>query len=348
MAKNTNVSMLGSAARTGDFAKLTALISEGCPVDNFEGKGRHTPLMRAARNGHASCVRALAPLCRVDARNKKGETALYLAARGGHLKCVEILIETCDPKQYWKTRPTPPKTFAPVAAPDLALDPVFACVPKFQWDCFHALLRIVPPGWVGRDDLSALFIAAGWCAPTEIIQQLATESEARGQFKDERTALMEAAQFGFAVGPLDLLDLNHVAARNVQALVGLSDLEARCIAGNTALHCVADADRLFESPTIIGILLGAGADPAARNNAGETPLMLAAKAGLQNTVKLLLTVSDPLAVNNDGKTLMEFALESRNKETLELIRHAMAMAEAAEISKCLAAPKINNARSARL
>jgi ankyrin repeat protein len=59
------------------------------------GSHRETPLMHAARDGHADLVRILAPKSDLLATGGVGEdkTALNMAAAGGHAECVKILLE---------------------------------------------------------------------------------------------------------------------------------------------------------------------------------------------------------------------------------------------------------------
>lgn len=49
---------LCEAARSGDLAKLRALIDSGADVSYFDGEGL-TPLMHAAKHGHAAVVKSL-------------------------------------------------------------------------------------------------------------------------------------------------------------------------------------------------------------------------------------------------------------------------------------------------
>lgn len=84
-------------------------------------------------------------------------------------------------------------------------------------------------------------------------------------------------------------------------LAPLSDLSARDLHGQTALHLAAAT-----GSSELLIALGAR-DPAvcaAADRYGDTPLIIAARRGQRSAVEILLPASDPLAANHDGETAL--------------------------------------------
>jgi uncharacterized protein len=81
----------------------------------------------------------------------------------------------------------------------------------------------------------------------------------------------------------------------------------------TALHSAASASQ--EESAVA--LLGAGADPNARQAQGWTPLHSAAANGLTDLVRALLAAGgDPVAANDDGKTPADVAGDDATRAAL--------------------------------
>jgi ankyrin repeat protein len=86
---------LGEAARDGDAAKVSTLLStQGAQsFINYQDALGRTPLHIAAANGHASVTQQLiAARCIVDLEAEEGFTALHCAAGNGHEAVTEQLI----------------------------------------------------------------------------------------------------------------------------------------------------------------------------------------------------------------------------------------------------------------
>eukprot|EP01045_Picozoa_sp_COSAG04_P002556 COSAG04_NODE_93_length_26686_cov_10.174364_23_plen_187_part_00 len=82
---------LCAAANTGDAAAIERLAAEGASP-NAKQRGKPA-VVRAALNGHAAAVSALARLgADLDARDKRGKTALMEAAYAGEVECARALL----------------------------------------------------------------------------------------------------------------------------------------------------------------------------------------------------------------------------------------------------------------
>ena len=77
-------------ARTGDAEGVESLLAQGAdPCQN-----NSEPLVSAANNGHAECVKLLIP---VSDPKAKSSLALRWASYNGHPECVKLLIPVSDP-----------------------------------------------------------------------------------------------------------------------------------------------------------------------------------------------------------------------------------------------------------
>ena len=62
--------------------------------DAADDEGGFTPLIAAAKNGHAQCARVMIEAgAAVDAADNEGMTALLWAGKNGHEPCARIVIE---------------------------------------------------------------------------------------------------------------------------------------------------------------------------------------------------------------------------------------------------------------
>lgn len=100
---------------------------------------------------------------------------------------------------------------------------------------------------------------------------------------------------------------------------GQCDVDARDAAEKTALHVAAEAD----SGDIIGLLLASGANPAAVDSMGRTPLGLAAQLGHLTAVQTLTRCR--VAINSattTGMTALHWAVAGRHVECVHEILQA--------------------------
>lgn len=147
------------------------------------------------------------------------------------------------------------------------------------------------------------------------------------QSRDGVTDVFEAAVVG-DVNALERFLAADAAAVRARSHDGFTALHLAAYFGREnaipiLLHAGADADSVANNgtslrplhaataarcPTIVGALLEAGADPAATQEGGFTPLMAAAKHGDEDSIRLLLARgADPLQAAVDGRTAVELA-----------------------------------------
>jgi hypothetical protein len=116
--------------------------------------------------------------------------------------------------------------------------------------------------------------------------------------------------------------------------MGMSSLAQSRIKRLLSLDSPAGADaaewdtRLLDAALVgreeaVAACLAAGANPAARDTAGLTPLMLAAMAGCEACVERLLPVSRLDDLDPSGRDAAEMAELGSNPETAERIRAFM-------------------------
>jgi len=98
-----------------------------------------------------------------------------------------------------------------------------------------------------------------------------------------------------------MLAFKRAQLNEVQTLIALgSDVNAKNNDGDTALILACDC---LNNEEIIQTLIDAGADVNVKNNTGDTALMVASKNGNLNTVKILIAAgADVNASNNHGYT----------------------------------------------
>jgi len=85
----------------GSVRMVRVLLNIGADPNRRHGEINNTPLIYAARNGHAGTMEVLlATAIDIDARNRDGLTALMYASARGCIPCVELLIKKrCDVNQ---------------------------------------------------------------------------------------------------------------------------------------------------------------------------------------------------------------------------------------------------------
>jgi uncharacterized protein len=104
--------------------------------------------------------------------------------------------------------------------------------------------------------------------------------------------------------------------------------------GETALHIVTKG----RDVTWVNFLLAKGAKPDVRNNAGETPLMIAAQLGWADGLSLLLQKRASIDMaNSAGETPLIRAVQNRDINTVRLLLMAGANPAKRDIASGLSA-----------
>lgn len=104
-------------------------------------------------------------------------------------------------------------------------------------------------------------------------------------------------------------------------LDGKADINFPASDGRTALLAAAATKDTALSKATATLLLDRGADPDAANTKGETPLMLAAGAGNEDVVRLLLKKNAQIGRKSGaGETVMSFAARSGNPAITALLK----------------------------
>jgi len=261
MDSGTNLDeQLLAAADAGDRAAVRRALKAGADVNAVDSNGRSS-LMHASMNGHHDVVHVLLDAgAHVDTQDAAGRTPLMEASMRSAVDVMEALL---DAGADVNLAAALGETALIVAASARASDTVPILLDH------HGDPRIAD-----RDNKTVLmwvvdlqFHRGG--VPVEVIRPLVVagaEPNARDRFG--RTALMWAVKgdLSSSVRPAVLkalldngADVNLVDDRDETALFGL-------------VRYVDDVLDLDDGRTSIELLLGAGADPKARNNDGKTAL----------------------------------------------------------------------------
>lgn len=107
-------------------------------------------------------------------------------------------------------------------------------------------------------------------------------------------------------------------------LVGLSGCaEARRAARSPETDALFQAVRGGHAETVRSILTGGRADVNGRDESGDTPLIIAARAGHDDVVQALLVArADPNAKNDGGQTALSSAAAGGHDEVIRLLKQA--------------------------
>jgi ankyrin repeat protein len=320
------------AAERGDVAELERLV-DGVTNINYGGYMHKNCAYRAAEHGHIDALKYLLQLSiDFNCRCRDGSTPLIVAIRGSHLQCAKVLLECMS---------------VDVNAADMhgATALHEACMRRDS----NSVLALVSAGAdvYARDRYghTALMRAAGRGADACVRTLLDKDKRvACVAAHDGMTPLHAAAAMGSAACVQLLVEANapvdaavvergtrplHLAARrgdarSVQLLVGAgADVDARTLGANddgndTPLHFAAARRGGGDLASLVA-LLDAGAAFDVVNNRGMRAIDVAADAGNERAVVLLLDRRQP--DDNDwlAKHTLRHATRSRQVNIVRIL-----------------------------
>lgn len=271
---------LHRAARDGDLASLPSPSRRvRRKLDPVDASGA-TPLMLAARNGHAGVVRRLVELgADPKMRDARGRTALHHGAGGGSARVVEALIlagsDIDDPDSFGESPLHPAAAKGHAAVVGILLDA--GASPNLH-DGTSGSTPLHKAARGNHSDAAGRLLMGG--------------ADPNAPNRDGRSALHTASAYGHAEVVRALLD----AGGNVN----LPDKR-----GETPLHRPA----YYQHKGCIALLLEAGADVDARDGRGNTPLHVAASMNRDGAATSLIEAGARVEPENEeGMTPLDMAL----------------------------------------
>ena len=303
--------LLYHRASAGDAEGVRLLLEYGVRPDPRVGKEGvftgETPLLAAARLGHAEVARALLEHgASIEALDRDGKTPLILASEGtaegeaenGHLDTVRVLLEhgaDVESTGGEKSRTTP-LGFAAMSED--------ADVVKLLLE--HGAAVDVQ----NRSDVTPLMLAAFGEEPASVEHLLEAGASVELENRDGNTALV------FAV-----LLRREEATRLLLEAGSSTDVKTRIpeFGYVTPLHLAAGRGH----HEITRLLLEHGARTGVYGQMEEigrmTPLLMAARAGDAKTVRMLLEHgADPTLETDDGETAFTLARKRGHREVVAL------------------------------
>ncbi|KAL7960524.1 ankyrin repeat-containing domain protein [Trichoderma compactum] len=304
---------------------VMAILDHADSVDEFKDIG--SVFLRATELGFESIIRhCLGPTTQEnkaslmeyhDQEREEGKKALHYAAENGHVRIVELLLSLGAEKDpVYQNGQTPLALAAQNGEAEIA-----AQLGKIEMT--KALLgnHKVEPNVTGECRRNALhYMATGAQTSTEIAELL-IEAGTNPLASDNNGWL--AIHLASKAGNIPLLEL----------LLRLNSetVQAKTDDGRSVLHFGIGSAECVEC------LLNHKADGNIRNGSGRTPLMVAAKMGLDETVKVLLGFgcNAELAIRG-GRTALHFAAESGHvgvgRQLLQKHEEILSLKDAADLS----------------
>jgi ankyrin repeat protein len=296
-----------ASIRSGDTARVRALLDGGADVNIKERRGGATPLMNAAAFGSLDTMKVLLDRgADVNARSAAGATALMWAATD--IEKIRLLLDRGADVNAVSSSGRSALMLA--AMSDQSADIVRLLVAR------HADPMIEDPG-----KLTTL-LAATYGNDADTVRQLvAAGIDVNGADATGTTPLMTAA----ANGNLGAVKLLLAQGARVNAISGPPSEQVKN--GTIALgHFTAlGLASTFGPMEVIKALVDAGADVNVADARGMTPLMLAVATdhGDLETVKFLVAHGAKLDVKSlAGETAMDWAQKSGATPVFKLLKQA--------------------------
>mmetsp|Transcript_21104 Transcript_21104/g.41010 ORF Transcript_21104/g.41010 Transcript_21104/m.41010 type:complete len:607 (+) Transcript_21104:222-2042(+) len=315
----TSTCTFESACESGDLERMQHLVGAGM-VDmsmpfsaRHGGAGGQTPMMVAARHGHAECVEwMLALMCDVDTVDAVGATALMHAVSScgvssGNLEVIRLLISAgADPHVADKNKCTPlldaarsgnTRVMRILMGEGVKMEsdingrtPIGEAAAHGHLEAVAVLLNYgADANEVDEDGDTPLMKAAGK-GHVEIMSMLIGENaHVDGRNEDGKTALMFAA-FEGRCDAISLLIKEGASVNTCDMSCGFTPLLMACSRGFS---------------NAVAVLVAAGADWEASDEWGRRGLMSAAGEGHIEVVSFLVGYgADVHARDDDGDTAL--------------------------------------------
>ncbi|KAK4210099.1 ankyrin repeat-containing domain protein [Rhypophila decipiens] len=317
----TGDTSLSLAIQGGHESTTRVLLNSGAIVHEPYPKRWGTPLLLAITLGHEGIVRNLIerganvsePMYDRDAKNAKGHKPLSIAMRDGHESIARLLSK----------RTTLPPLFNAVATGDVCVVKQLLDVsanmeggsyPEVQWT---PLIEAARRGYT--EVVQVLFDYGVDINASDKMGQTALHHAAA---KGHTTIVQQLLTYGAKVNCVNLqhqtpwikaVKQGHDHIWRILLRCG-ADIEARCRKGRTSLHYAVEGP---QGPLQIKRLVNLRASVDVGDGKGQTPLMIAARLGLWENVRVLLGAGADFRAKDDyGQTALQHAVSDHVRAVL--------------------------------
>ncbi len=174
----------------------------------------------------------------------------------------------------------------------------------------HKVIQSATPGLRLKKTMSQALVKAASKGHVLVIRELLGAGCELDDYYDGKTALLAAAESGHEQIVKEL----HLAGADLEAQV----IQDGSMNKSTALILAAAHDH----KKTVHYLLDAGANIEARNNLGETAIIVASRLGCQNVVKFLGRHADLEAADKNKKTALLKAIQQNNITIVKCLHSA--------------------------